>query len=86
MIINGSYSHGNHGGDVNFNLENFMRSKYYLSILEEKHKKLDKEIQVAYNNRIDNLLLEQMKLKKLKIKQEIEKLKQALNESVNRPI
>lgn len=52
-----------------------MRSQYYLSILEEKHRKLDKEIQIGYNNRLDDLLLEKMKLKKLKLKQEIEHLK-----------
>ena len=55
-----------------------MRSQYYLSVLEEKHRKLDKEIQIGYNNRLDDLLLEKMKLKKLKLKQEIEQIKLTL--------
>lgn len=55
-----------------------MRSQYYLSVLEEKHRKLDKEIQIGYNNRLDDLLLEKMKLKKLKLKQEIEQIKSTL--------
>lgn len=56
-----------------------MRSQEYLKVLEDKHRTLDKEIQTGYNKRLDDLLLEKMKLKKLKIKEEIERLKSTLS-------
>lgn len=46
-----------------------------IKVLESRHKELDKNIQRGYSNYIDDSSLTKMKQEKLKIKDQIEKLK-----------
>lgn len=47
---------------------------HYVELLEEQHRNLDKEIQEKYKQYCPDLEIEEMKMKKLKIKDTITKL------------
>lgn len=51
----------------------------HLEVLEEKHKALDKEIRVLYNSFCSDAEVSALKIKKLKIKQEIEQIRLSLS-------
>ena len=53
--------------------------KNHIKHLEEKHSKLDKEIQLKYSLHENDLHLEHLKKRKLHIKDEIELTKTQLN-------
>lgn len=50
----------------------------HLDVLEERHRELDKEITRKYNSFVGDEEITALKLKKLKIKQEIQHLKSNL--------
>lgn len=50
----------------------------HLDVLEQKHRDLDKEITKKYNSFADDEEITTLKVKKLKIKQEIEQIKSSL--------
>ena len=50
-----------------------------IEVLERQHKELDKEIKIAYNKYSPSSVIENMKKQKLRIKDEITKLKESIN-------
>lgn len=54
-----------------------------LAFLKESHRKLDKDIQKGYNSFIDDIKLADMKVQKLRLKEQIEKLEQELKNESN---
>lgn len=54
-----------------------------LAFLKESHRKLDKDIQKGYNSFIDDIKLADMKMQKLRLKEQIEKLEQELKNESN---
>jgi hypothetical protein len=51
---------------------------HHLESLREKHDELDKEIQTLYEHHTDDMKVEALKKKKLKIKDEMEQTSQKL--------
>ncbi len=51
---------------------------HHLESLREKHDELDKQIQELYNHHTDDLKVEALKKKKLKLKDEMEQTSQKL--------
>ena len=56
--------------------------KNRLESLSEKHRQLDKEIQVQYKNFASDSIVEKLKVQKLRLKDEMSRLKRKLKESM----
>jgi len=56
-----------------------MKVEDRIGILEQQHKQLDNEIKTAYNRYIDDVEIEQLKKRKLYIKDELNKLQGILS-------
>ena len=54
--------------------------KHHISHLQEQHDALDKQIQELYSHHADDFKVEELKKKKLHLKDEIEKSKQQITE------
>lgn len=55
----------------------------HLTALERKHRELDETIQVLYAERVNDDIINNHKVQKLKLKEEIEKVKQDLKDKEN---
>jgi hypothetical protein len=57
---------------------NILKMEHHLKTLKEKHDLLDKEIKEEYSHHVDEVLLKEKKLKKLKLKEEMEEIKKKI--------
>lgn len=57
---------------------NVVKLEHHLKVLKEKHDLLDREIKEEYSHRQDDTKLKEMKLKKLRLKEEMEDIRKKI--------